>query len=98
MYIYAFQIITGNFKNQAINYVSDNLLETGELLKEITPEKQYCLTKFTKCFELVSWLRKTMKGKERYRCKIIIYLTYAAELYDLYPHSVASEVYYWVRG
>ena len=43
--------------------MSDELLRTGDLLQEITPEKRNLLATFIKCFQLVTWLRKSVKGK-----------------------------------
>jgi hypothetical protein len=57
-----FQIIGGRFESQAINSVSDNLRRAGELLKDINPTRRRCLTAFTKCFDLVTWLRESVKG------------------------------------
>ena len=57
------QIISGNFKDNAIKSVSDELLKAGKLLERITPTRRRCLMKFTECFELVTWLRESIKGK-----------------------------------
>ena len=43
--------------------MSDELLRAGDLLQEITPEKRSCLATFINCFQLVTWLRKSVKGK-----------------------------------
>ncbi len=62
------QIISENCKDKSINSVSDELLKAGKLLEKVTPRRQDCLTTFTNCFELVTWLRESIKGKELY-CK-----------------------------
>jgi hypothetical protein len=59
-----FQIIGGRFDSQAINSVSDNMLKAGDLLKDINPTRRSCLKAFTKCFDLVTWLRESIKGNE----------------------------------
>lgn len=59
-----FQIISGNFESQTINSVSYDLLNAGKLLVEVYPERQSSLTTFTECFDLVTWLRKSIKGTE----------------------------------
>jgi hypothetical protein len=65
MYVMCFfQIIGGKFESQAINSVSDDWLRAGELLKDINPKRRSCLTTFTKCFDLVTWLRESIKGNE----------------------------------
>jgi hypothetical protein len=74
------QIITGNFQNQLINDVSDQLLEAGELLKEISPEKRSCLTTFTKCFDLVTWLKESIKGKVQHCCTVGLFATRQVKL------------------
>ncbi len=87
-----FQIISGNFKDKAINSVSDELLEAGKLLEKVTPERRSCLTTFTNCFELVTWLRESIKGKELY-CKskknkniaLHVYLSPTVYFYLLVP-------------
>ena len=58
------QIISGSFKNQAVNSVSDDLLKAGELLEGVNQERRSCLTTFTNCSKLVTWLRESIKGKE----------------------------------
>ena len=58
------QIIGGKFENKTINSVSDNLLRAGEMLRDINPKRGSCLTTFTKCFDLVTWLRDSIKGNE----------------------------------
>ena len=61
---YLLQIISGTLKDQiTINFVEDNLLKAGDLLKEINPQRQSCLRTFTECVELVTWLRLIAKGK-----------------------------------
>ncbi len=63
--------ISGSFGNQAINSVSDKLLKAGELLEEVNPKRRSCLTTFTNCFELVTWLRDSIKGTVQWTICII---------------------------
>ena len=62
--VFFLQTIGGKFESQAINSVSDNLLRAGELLVDINRKRLSCLTTFTKCFDLVTWLRESIKGNE----------------------------------
>jgi hypothetical protein len=64
VYLSFFQIIGGKFESQAINSVSDNLVRAGELLQDINPKRRSCLTTFTECFDLVTWLKESIKGNE----------------------------------
>ena len=61
-----FQIISQSFKGKTINSLSNDLLETGKLLEEVTPARQECLRTFTSCHYLVTWLRESIKGKQSY--------------------------------
>ncbi len=66
IYVMVLQIISGSFTNQTINSVNDNLLNAGELLEEVNEKRRSCLTTFTNCFNLVTWLRESIKGKVLY--------------------------------
>jgi hypothetical protein len=57
-----FKIVSGNFKDNAFKSVSDELLDAGKLFEKVTPERRSCLVTFTKCFELVTWLRESIRG------------------------------------
>ena len=59
-----FQIISGNFKSQTINSVSDDLLKAGKVLVVIDRKRQNSLRTFTDCFDLVTWLRESIKGTQ----------------------------------
>jgi hypothetical protein len=61
--MYVFQIFTESFKDQSINSLDDELLKAGDLLEEIDPRKQSCLRTFTDCFELVTWIKESIKGR-----------------------------------
>ena len=84
-----FQITSGNFKDKSINSVSDELLEAGKLLEKVTPRRRSCLTTFTNCFELVIWLRESIKGKELY-CK-----TKEKRNIALYTYHLQYISFYW---
>ena len=58
------QIFSGSFKGNVISSISDKLLQAGKVLERITPTRQHCLRTFTECFELVTWLRQNIKGKD----------------------------------
>lgn len=64
------QIISGNLKHLAIKSVNNDLLKAGELLEEVDEKKRNCLTTFTECLDLVTWLRESINGK---RVSIFLY-------------------------
>ena len=44
--------------------MSDDLLKAGKLLVAIDQERQNSLRTFAKCFDLVTWLRESIKGTQ----------------------------------
>ena len=42
--------------------IDDDLIATGDQLKEIDDNKSNCLKDFLKCKPLVDWLREELKG------------------------------------
>ena len=56
-------MISGNLHDQTINDVKDDLLKAGELLDNTTSCRLNCLKVFAKSVELVTWLRKNIKGR-----------------------------------
>ncbi|CAB4005504.1 Hypothetical predicted protein, partial [Paramuricea clavata] len=73
------EIIGGKFERQAIKSVSDNLLKAGELLKDINPTRRSCLMAFTKCFDLVTWLRKSIQDEQELKVFVDLAMISAGE-------------------
>ena len=57
------QIIRGNLKHLAIKSVDNDLLKAGDQLQGIDDKRRNCLTTFTECFDLVTWLKESINGK-----------------------------------
>ena len=51
-----------------ISHIKDDLVETGDQLRDIDEHKIECLKDFLNCKPLVDWLREELKGNV---CQII---------------------------
>lgn len=57
------QIVSGNLGSKELKSFSDRLLQAGRLLEDVNEKRRSCLTTFADCFDLVTWLRESIKGK-----------------------------------
>ncbi|MCG8625208.1 MAG: hypothetical protein MJE68_24825 [Proteobacteria bacterium] len=51
-------------KNQTLRDVDDRLIEAGRFMEDVArePSKVQCLERFTRCKEIVEWLKRVTKG------------------------------------
>ena len=55
--------MTKEFKQKPLTTMSAALQHAGRLLSLITPERADCLEAVAECKDLISWIRKTIKGR-----------------------------------
>ena len=53
-------------ENQTLKDVDDSLMETGKFLEDVAKEskKVKCLERFSRCQDIVKWLKEVTKGLE----------------------------------
>ena len=57
--------LSSSVKDQTLHDVNSDLIQTGEFLKDVTanPKRIQCLKRFSKCKDIVEWLREVTKGR-----------------------------------
>ena len=53
-------------KDQTLADINEELIGAGEFLSGFTGDKLECIEKFSKCQNIVQWIRDTTKGKQPY--------------------------------